>query len=153
MNNSVGYAPVDVMLEKGKVLLGTDGIGSDMFEEFRAAAFKASDAGKNISAERFNSFMRTNFEFAGEHLDVTLGRIKVGAAADLILMDRPPQFPLDGKASLYGSMLFAFSSRQVCDVFSQGEWRMRDRKLLGIDEHQMAEKISSELPALGSRLP
>jgi cytosine/adenosine deaminase-related metal-dependent hydrolase len=41
MNNRVGYAPVAKFGER--VVLGTDGIGADMFEEARFAFFKASD--------------------------------------------------------------------------------------------------------------
>lgn len=47
MNNSVGYA--HPRRWPGKVLLGTDGIGADMLEEFRLAYARAKEA--DISAE------------------------------------------------------------------------------------------------------
>jgi cytosine/adenosine deaminase-related metal-dependent hydrolase len=43
MNNAVGYNPH--LPELKHVALGTDGIGSDMFEEFKFAYFKHRDAG------------------------------------------------------------------------------------------------------------
>ncbi len=42
MNNSVGYTPVAKF--RSPVMLGTDGIGADMFNEARTAWFKSRDA-------------------------------------------------------------------------------------------------------------
>ena len=42
MNNSVGYTPVAKF--RSPVMLGTDGIGADMFTEARTAWFKSCDA-------------------------------------------------------------------------------------------------------------
>jgi hypothetical protein len=49
MNNQVGYAPIAKFGER--VLLGTDGIGADMFEEARAAFFKGRDGRANAGAD------------------------------------------------------------------------------------------------------
>ena len=48
MNNRVGYAPVGKFGER--VILGTDGIGGDMFEEARIAFFKSRDAQADLEA-------------------------------------------------------------------------------------------------------
>src|SRR5438045_9715260 len=42
MNNQVGYAPVSKFGDR--VVMGTDGIGADMFDEARFAFFKGRDA-------------------------------------------------------------------------------------------------------------
>ena len=50
MNNGVGYTPV--IEHRKPPVLGTDGIGADMWREARTALFKSNDAGLALPMTR-----------------------------------------------------------------------------------------------------
>ena len=50
MNNGVGYTPV--IEHRKPPVLGTDGIGADMWRKARTALFKSNDAGLALAMNR-----------------------------------------------------------------------------------------------------
>ncbi len=131
MNNAVGYAPIGQF--RCPVMLGTDGIGQDMFTEAQQAWFIARDAHAGITPEGVVDMLAAAARRASEALDITLGRLEAAAAADIIITDYRPSTPLSSE-NLASHFIFAMSSRHVKDVILQGKWAMRDRSIVAGDE-------------------
>lgn len=150
MNNGVGYTPVAKL--RGAPLLGTDGIGSDMWREARVAEFKSRDAAvmgmapDNSPAERgspdpalslpFGASLQMlvkSASFASSCLGVKLGVLEPDAAADLVLTDYRPATPLTTE-SLAGHFLFGMGPEFVRSVMIAGRWCLRDHIAVTCDE-------------------
>ncbi len=121
MNNAVGYAPVGQMTN---VLLGTDGIGGDMFTEAKTAWFKFRDSRQpgDITPARILGMLAHNARVASGVLGVTLGKLERGAAADVVVTSYVPATPLTSENAA-GHFIFAMGSQQVRDVLVGGEMK------------------------------
>lgn len=137
MNNAVGYAPVQWM--GGRVALGTDGIGADMFEEVKFAWFKARDARNGLGIGDVIGFLTGAQRLASMLLGVKLGRLEVGAAADLAVLDYPTPTAITSQ-NLFGHLIFGMSAQFVTDTMVNGQWLVRDRRVVGVDEEAVREK-------------
>jgi putative selenium metabolism protein SsnA len=137
MNNAVGYAPVHLMGKQ--VALGTDGIGADMFEEVKFAWFKARDARNGLGIGDIVGFLLGAQRLASELLGVKLGALEVGGMADLAVLEYPTPTAITS-GNLYGHLLFGLSSQFVTDAMVNGQWIMRNRKIIGVDEEAIREK-------------
>lgn len=140
-----GIAPVTDMLDAGLTVgIGTDGPASnndlDMFEEVRLAAILAKTEANDPTAVPARQALLMATRKGAEALflgDVT-GSLEVGKLADVIVMDaRPvhnmPAFNRDPDA-VYSRIVYAGKSTDVTDVICNGQWLMRDRDLLTLDE-------------------
>ncbi len=150
MNNSIGRARLAALGER--VSLGTDGIGSDMFEESRAAFFRLREddggAGGDWPLQRLAQGAHLAGRAFGEPL---LGTLEEGAPADLVVLDYAAPTPVhDG--SFAGHWVFGLSSRNVRDVMVAGEWFVLDRRLARADQRQLAAEALLEAERLWRRL-
>lgn len=145
MNNSVGRAPVLQFGERSA--LGTDGIDGDMFAESRTAYFRARDDSQDAYAEQFTDLLSRGAELVGAAFGLPVGTLEPGAAADLVVLEYDPPTPLTSD-NLAWHLMFAFSARMVRDVMVGGEWVIRDRTFVSLDE----EKIRSEAREQARRL-
>ena len=140
-----GVAPVAKMIALGvNVGIGTDGAASnndlDMFEETRLAALLAKGISGDPTAipARTALAMATRLGARAMHLGDITGSLEVGKRADLIVvdLDQPhtsPRFTRDVNA-IYSQLVYAAKSTDVVDVMCDGQWLMRDRRLLTLDE-------------------
>jgi len=145
MNNGVGYTPV-AQIEQ-PILLGTDGIGADMWHEARTAQFKSNDAALPLSFGEPLKMIAESARFATRCLGIPLGKIAVGAAADLVLTDYCAATPLSSD-NLAGHFIFAMGPEYVRDVMIGGQWCLRDRQVVSCDEAQIrshAVQVTKEL--------
>jgi cytosine/adenosine deaminase-related metal-dependent hydrolase len=150
MNNSIGRARVGAL--GGRVALGTDGIGSDMFEESRAAYFRLKE--DDLAAGRGWPLapLARGAGLAGElFAEPQLGTLTAGAPADLVVLDYAAPAPLDD-ASLEGHWLFGLSARHVRDVMVAGEWSVLDRRLARHDGAELAASAAEQAARLWRRL-
>ncbi|MDD5370300.1 MAG: amidohydrolase family protein [Anaerolineaceae bacterium] len=143
-----GVAPVKRMLELGlNVGIGTDGPASnndlDMFEEVRLAAFLAKGASGDPTAlpARTALFMATRMGAQALHMGEITGSIAAGKRADLILVEvnsihNTPRFRRDPN-STYAQLVYAAKASDVSDVMVNGQWLMRDRRLLTLNEAEL----------------
>jgi len=127
-NNRVGYARPGRFGDRAT--LGTDGIGSDLFAAAKDAFFAAREHRHDVDVLEM---LAGNHRMASRLLGVKLGQLRQGYAADLIRLKMPLSTPLRGD-NVMGHILFGFSSDKVEDVWVAGVARMRDRKVLGVDE-------------------
>ena len=145
---SSGIAPITRMRELGvNVGIGTDGPSSnndlDMFEEIRLASFLAKGATRDptvIPAIEALS-MATRIGAQALHLGSVTGSLEAGKRADLILVDispihNAPRFRRDPLAT-YAQIVFASKSTDVTDVMANGQWLMRGKELVTLDEAEL----------------
>lgn len=159
MNNRVGYAPIGSMLNSsgttggpGPVQLGTDGIGSDMFAELRHAWFKSCDGRANVSPLAIVNMLSRSARTAGTLLGRKLGSLAAGAAADVVLTDYIPATPLTAD-SVPGHLIFAMGSQHVRDVLIAGNWALRNREVVLVEERPMRRRAVDVASRLWSRMP
>lgn len=124
MNNAVGYSPVGRL--RCPLMLGTDGIGADMFAEAQTAWFKSRDAHTGLTPAHVVGMLANSARRASSALGVTLGKLTPGAVADVVVSDHVPATPLN-TGNLLGHLLFGLSSRIVRHVLIGGRWALRDR--------------------------
>jgi putative selenium metabolism protein SsnA len=127
MNNAVGYAPAAAMA-RGRVVLGTDGIDGDMWSESRAAFFKSRDSQRGPGIGECLGFLAESARFAGTCLNVPLGRIEKGFAADLVMLEYPQATPIT-TGNLLGHWFFGFHAGHVRSLMAAGRWVVRDRRI------------------------
>jgi putative selenium metabolism protein SsnA len=150
MNNGVGRPGAFVL--GGRVALGTDGIGADMFEESRAAFFRLREDDLGAVAPWALARLAESGRLAGRAFDEPLlGTLEPGAPADLVVLDYDPPAPLD-EGSFPGHWIFALSSRSVRDVMVAGEWVVRDRRLARVDQRRIVADAHGAAERLWGRL-
>jgi putative selenium metabolism protein SsnA len=137
MNNSVGYAPVQLF--GGRTALGTDGFPADMFEEARLAFYKGRDAMNGLGPADYLKFLSAAQQLCSELFDEAFGKITLGAVADLIFLDYPSPTPLT-EQNLASHLLFGMKSDHVTDVMIAGKVVMRHKKLLHVDVANIYQK-------------
>jgi putative selenium metabolism protein SsnA len=153
MNNGVGRPGKHVL--GGRLALGTDGIGSDMFEESRTAYFRLREDDLGVGPiwplERLAESARLAARSFDEPL---LGTLEPGAPADLTVLSYDAPAPLDAD-SFPGHWVFGLSSRCVRDVMVGGEWVVADRRLTHVDHeelfagaHRAAQRLWARLAGL-----
>lgn len=160
MKLGMGVTPVVEMLEAGiPVALGTDGSGSNnnlnMLEEAQLAPLMQKLAKRDATALAGDSPLRlaaTNGAQAMGFADS--GVLKAGNAADLIVVDmRVPH--LQPRHSVLGNILYSANAGDIVHSMVDGQWLMRDRRLLTIDEDQLlaeAEKRAFAMLGRGKTL-
>lgn len=133
MNNSVGYNAL--LASYANVVLGTDGMGADMLEEFKFAVFRQRESQgpwwpDNFLAclDRGNRILEKYFA-ADFKPGTRFGSLDAGSPADLVLWDYDPPTPLDA-ANIAGHLAFGMGSRSARTVVVNGEVRIKNRKAL-----------------------
>ncbi|MCF6278486.1 MAG: amidohydrolase, partial [Anaerolineales bacterium] len=148
MKLASGVAPVQKMIEMGvNIGIGTDGPASnndlDMFEEVRLTAFLAKGfSGDPTAVPAATALtMATRLGANALHIGHLTGSLEPGKRADLILVDlspihNAPHFRRDPK-NAYVQIVYAAKSTDVSDVMVNGQWLMRDRELLTLNETEL----------------
>jgi len=150
MNNAVGVAQTEAMLAAGvKVCLGNDGFSNSMWEEWRAAYLLHKIAHKD--PRRMGGYSVTamaidnNAAFASAMYGMPIGMIAKGAAADLMLVDYHSPTPLTA-GNLPWHILFGFRESMVTGTIVNGQWLMRERQLLTLNEGEIAARARELAP-------
>ncbi len=152
MNNGVGVAPIESMVRAGvRVTLGTDGFPHAMWEEARFAYLLPKvhhrDPRRMDGQVVMRMLVENNRALAEQALGVPLGRLEVGAAADIILVDYHPPTPLT-PGNWPWHILFGFHERMVTTTIVAGKVLMRDRELLTLDEEAIMAQARAKAPAV-----
>ena len=143
MNNQVGYAPLEKFGDR--IVLGTDGIGGDMFEESHFAFFKGRDARIRFGANNWLRVLANNQVLASEAFACDLRKLEAGSAADLIVVDYQSPTPLTTD-NLAWHLMFGMNSSGVEDVMVNGKFVIRNRRSTADDGlYEEARKASEKL--------
>ena len=148
-----GIAPIVNLLEQGiSVSLGADGAACnnrlDMFTEMRTAALlqKALHGPEVLPASR--ALRMATIEGAKAlGLESDIGSIEIGKRADLALvrLDRLHSTPIEDVVS---GLVYSAQPADVETVLIDGEFVLRDQKLLTIDERETIKSASFEAERL-----
>ncbi len=156
MNNAVGAANVTGMLKRGlPVGLGNDGFSQALWHELQVAFLlprqvagdpRVSEAGRFV-----DMLLQHNPETASTAFDLPLGRIEVGAAADLILVRYEPPTPVT-PANLAWHLLFGLEGAEVDTTIVGGRVLMRRGELQTLDEPAITRRARELAGALWKRV-
>ncbi len=125
MNNHVGYCTRLPAVKNSA--LGTDGIGADMFEEFKFAFFKNRDAGLPLWPGDYLSTLNRGNEILKRYFGGRFGYIESGSTADIILLDYLSPTPLAAE-NFAGHLAFGLGSASVRTVVINGSVVMENRE-------------------------
>ncbi|MCK6548635.1 amidohydrolase family protein [Myxococcota bacterium] len=149
MNNGVGYASALAGLER--VALGTDGIDGDVLAELKTAFFRRREhTGPSVWPDP-TALLGRGHKLAAELFEAPLGSLSKGAPADVVVLAYDPPTPIDA-GTLGAHLVFGVSSLHVRDVFVGGRTIVRNRRLIGIDEHETLARAREIAPRLWSRM-
>lgn len=145
MNNAVGMAPVESMLNAGvKVCLGNDGFSNAMWEEWKATYLVHKlwhrDPRRMSGLDVVRMAVYNNAALATAFFsDFKVGVLTAGAAADIIFVDYNPPTPLS-PGNLPWHILFGFHESMVTTTLVAGKVLMKDRQLLTLDEKAISTR-------------
>ncbi|EHM51602.1 putative aminohydrolase SsnA [Yokenella regensburgei] len=125
MNNQVGYN--HRLTEYRNLALGTDGIGSDMFEELKFAFFKHRDAGGPLWPDSFARALTNGNTLLSRNFNAKFGRLEAGYKADLTICDYASPTPLIAE-NIAGHLAFGISANNVNSVMVNGAMIYEDRE-------------------------
>lgn len=144
MNNAVGVAPIQKMLDSGVNLgIGNDGFTQDMWAEWKLTylmhKLDQGDPRAMNGMDVIKMGVYNNAELANRYFDERLGELTVGAVADIIFVDYHPFTPMHS-GNLPWHILFGFNESMVTSTMVSGKMLMRDRKVLVLDEEEISRK-------------
>lgn len=125
MNNHVGYN--HHLSDIRNLALGTDGIGSDMFEEMKFAFFKHRDAGGPLWPDSFAKALTNGNELMSRNFGAKFGLLEAGYKADLTICDYNSPTPLLAE-NIAGHIAFGMGSGSVHSVMVNGVMVYEDRQ-------------------------
>ena len=145
MNNAVGAADIEGMLRLGIPLcLGNDGFSNNMWADWKMTYLLHKVAHRD--PRRANGMdvvqmgIYNNAALAGMFWpDMSIGKLAVGAAADVIFVDYHATTPLSA-GNLPWHIIFGFESSLVTTTIVAGETLMHNRQLLTLDEAAIAAR-------------
>ena len=137
MGNAIGICPVLQLYKRGILLgMGTDAYTNDMLESLKVAlcSQRSQNCLPNVGwCEVTDMLFKNNAKIGEKYFPDTLGVLKAGAAADIIVMDYKPFTPFSDE-NIDGHMIFGMTGRQCQTTIAAGKLLMKDRELVGIDE-------------------
>ena len=155
MNNAVGVTKVLEMLKKGILVgLGSDGMSSDMLSQMRCAYLLhrlANHDPRVAFMEAPQMLLQNNAEIAERQFGIRLGEITEGHPADLAIMDYQPPTPLS-EANFLGHLIFGLVDATVDTTVCRGKILMQGKKVLSMDEEQIAARSRELAPQMWQRL-
>ena len=148
MNNQVGYPKY---LPKVKnLIMGTDGCGSNMFEECKIAFFKNRDAhGPYWPGDYLRAVTKGNKLLEKYFKGDKFGRIEPGYKADLDILSYQNPTPLQ-KENAAGHFVWGMSSNCVESVIINGKLVMENHKF-DFDEKEIYAKAAEVAKKLWER--
>ncbi len=156
MNNAVGVADIESFLRLGiPVGIGTDGFYHAMWEEWKTAYFLHKvhhrDPRRMNAMDIIQMGIRNNAALANLYLpEAPLGVIEPGAQADLIFVDYHPHTPLTA-GNLPWQILFGIQESMITSTMVAGQFLMRDRDVLTMDEEKITAEARQLAPEIWSR--
>lgn len=145
MNNAVGVADVPGMLERGVVLgLGNDGFSNNMFVEMNVAyllhKLDRQDPRVMPADQVLQIAFANNAQIAACcGLPHELGLLRVGAPADIIIVDYDATTPLTA-GNVPWHILFGVDGTGVETTIVGGQVIMQNRQLLTLDETEIMQR-------------
>lgn len=142
LNNNVGHFSGAGLGEN--IMLGTDGMHSDMLRSLRAAFF-AGQPHDTISYDSAYRRLRNVHRYLSEN----------GFAGDeennLVVLDYDPPTPIT-KDNFIGHLLFGITSAHIRDVISGGKLIVHNRRITTVDEHEIKKEARKQAERLWKQI-
>lgn len=148
LNNRVGFSPL--WQHSDRVMLGTDGIGADMYGEAKMAWFRGTEATGALSPARVLAMIDASADRLYDALGVQGGELKVGAVADLQWLAYDSPTPLSAE-TVAGHVLFGMGVQFVRHVWVGGRWVLRHGEFAELDEAAERANARQQAVALWER--
>lgn len=142
LNNNVGYFRGAGLGEN--ILLGTDGMHSDMLQSMKAAFFTGRHF-DNITAESAYRRLRNAHRYLNEN------GFRGDGENNLVVLDYDSPTPLTSE-SFIGHLLFGITSRHITDVISNGRLIVSDRRLVTVDEQEILKESQKQAARLWKKM-
>ena len=133
-----------------KIGIGTDGPASnnslDLFETMKMAGLTQKSIHGDPSILPAASILRMATKGGAEVLGWKgIGEIKAGSKADMAIIDlnQPHLSPIINLNSVISHIVYSARGGDVSDVMINGMWKMRDRKILGVDVVELVDKFQN----------
>lgn len=137
------FAPVDQYCSrKVKLGFGSDGIFSSMSKEalFTHKVLRQKlgtfNGGNKEIADIISS---STYKIANKFVSKSIGEIKLGCAADLIIVDYIPEYEISIE-NVHSHLMYGILPARVQSTIINGNFVMKDYELVGIDENDLNEK-------------
>jgi len=153
LNNAVGIAPIGDMLEKDlSVGLGTDGNGDNMLTSANLAALSAKHkAGDPRQGSWAVSLLtEANPRIASLMMNRTIGILKPGAVADIVMWDYLPSTPINND-TVAGHLLFGLQHAKPVDIWVNGDLVWEHGQSTKIDKESLVMEAQKRVPELWKR--
>lgn len=156
MGNAVGCPPAIRMLNEYNILmgLGTDGYTNDMTETYKVGNIihKHHLADPTVAwTEIPKMLFNNNPVMANRYFDKKLGVLEEAAAADVIVLDYQGPTPMN-QDNYNSHILFGMNGNSVKDTVINGEVRMRNREVIGVDEEKIWADAQVQSQSLWKRI-
>ncbi len=142
LNNNVGYFNGKGLGEN--IMLGTDGMHSDMIQSARAAFF-VGQRNDNITYE--SAYRR----FRNVHRYLSENSFAGDGDNNLVILDYDSPTPVSND-NFFGHFLFGIASNHVTDVISGGKLVVKDRKILTVNENEILGESRQQAERLWSKM-
>lgn len=137
-----GIAPVPHMIEEGmKPALGTDGYVNDFFQVMRQAFLIHKAALESTETMPAQLVFRMATEYGAQVMGLSeCGTLEPGKKADLVIYENLQPTPVT-RENIYDQLAVYGNSQNITDVMINGEWVMKDSRLLTLEEEKIREEI------------
>ncbi len=155
MNNAVGVAPLEAMLERGLTVgLGTDGMSPTPVDDVMTAyLLQALKQGKplHFMVPACRMLLEHNPQIARRLCGVHLGVLEPGARADITILDYDPPTPFTTE-SFPGHFMFGLRQAPVHCTIVEGRILMHNGQFTQLDEPAINAKSRAAAKAFQKRL-
>ncbi len=152
MNNAVGLPSIKNYLSHGvKVMIGNDGLSSNMANEYVNALFTShlkENSPTALSLGDILAIINNAYQYVGNILNIKIGRLQSGYEADFMLLDYVPPTRMDA-SNAFGHVFYGlFNSLKPRDVYASGkrvvhEYSVCNKKLL--KDYNYAHVVADKL--------
>lgn len=155
MNNAVGVADVEGLLEAGCVVgIGSDGMTTDILDEVRSAIFTRRQESRDptrMFTEASRAIRVTNPYIASHLFGRDIGVLREGAAGDAVVWDYYPPTPVTDD-SVGGHLVFGLPLARPTTVVCSGRIVVHDGNIVGLDIATLAREARLLANALWKRM-
>jgi cytosine/adenosine deaminase-related metal-dependent hydrolase len=151
MNNAVGVTPLFRLLQRNILVgLGSDGMSSDMLSQMRCAYLLhrlANHDPRVAFLEAPQLLLQNNADI----VERQFGELAEGRPADMAIIDYQPPTQLS-EANFLGHLIFGLVDATVDTTVCRGQILMQNKKILTMDEEQIAARSRELAPQMWQRL-
>jgi cytosine/adenosine deaminase-related metal-dependent hydrolase len=130
LNNKVGF--FNSKMIENNVMLGTDGMHSDMLKSAKAAYFVGQNFDNIDFAETWRRFRNVN-----RYIDVN--RFEGDHENNLVVLDYNPPTEINS-SNFLSHFIFALEAKHIQHVVSNGKLIVKDKKVLTMNEDEIMEQ-------------